>query len=73
MESETGINILFKRFTMYPETTEKLRGKGHESTDLHKIVSTYKQWHLEHAPKLEYYNFLDKVKKMNKKEVPDYV
>lgn len=54
---------------MYPETTEKLRGKGHESSDLHKIVNLQKSWHMMHTPKLEYYNFLDKVRKMNKNEV----
>ena len=58
---------------MHPETTAKLRGKGHESADLHKVVNLYKNWHLQHTPKLEYYNFLDKLRKMNKKEVPEYV
>jgi hypothetical protein len=58
---------------MLPETTEKLRGKGHEATDLTKVVNLYKNWHMQHTPKLEYYNFLDKVRKMNKKEVLEHV
>lgn len=28
---------------------------------------------MSHTPKLEYYLFLDKVRKMNKKEVPEHV
>ena len=52
----------------------KLRGKGHEISDLNKIVFHYKSWHMQHCPKLEYHYFLEKVQKFGKdKEVESYL
>ena len=58
---------------MENETVANLKGKGHETSDLNKIVGSYKTWHLKHCPKLEYYLFLEKVKNMGKKEVTAYI
>jgi hypothetical protein len=74
IDEELGIKHLFQTFTMKPDTINKLRGKGHEISDLQKIVSHYKNWHMQHCPKLEYYYFLEKIQKMGKdKEVEQYL
>ena len=73
IESPNGLNLLFKTCTMENETVGSLKGKGHEVSDLNKIVATYKTWHLKHCPKLEYHLFLDKVRNMGRKEVSAYV
>jgi len=64
IEDPNGINALFKTFTMHKETVDNLRGKGHEVSDLNKIVQIYRSWHLTHKPKLEYHYFLERVRKM---------
>jgi len=61
LEKQTGIQDLFRTFTMQPETIGNLRGKGHEAGDLNRVINQFKRWHLVHCPKLEYYYFLEKV------------
>ena len=64
IEDVNGINHLFKTFTMHSETIDNLRGKGHEASDLNKIIGCYKQWHMQHNPRLEYYFFIEKVRNL---------
>ena len=74
VEDPTGMRNIFSTFTMEPKTVDSLRGKGHDLSDLNKIVSHYRAWHISHCPKLEYYFFLEKVQKMGKdKEVEAYL
>lgn len=75
VEEQNGINALFKTFTMHNETIDNLRGKGHEASDLNKIINVYKTWHLIHQPKLEYYYFTERVRKFGTdgKEVVPYL
>jgi hypothetical protein len=64
IEEPTGINALFKTFTMDKKVVGSLKGKGHESSDLNKIVGAYHAWHLNHQPKVEYNYFLERVRKL---------
>ena len=74
LEHPTGVQDLFRTFTMQPETIGNLRGKGHEAGDLNRVINTFKRWHLVHCPKLEYYYLLEKVQRMGKdREVAAYV
>ena len=41
-----------------------MRGPGNEIKDLKSIVNLFQTWHLTHNPKLEYYYFLERVRKM---------
>lgn len=63
-----GVNWLFKTMTMQPETFSQLKGKGHEVSDLKKVMDVYKHWHMIHCPKLENSFFIEKVRKMHSKD-----
>ena len=43
----------------------KLRGKGHEASDLNKIIQLYKKWHMNFAPKYQFSYFTDRMTKMS--------
>ena len=43
----------------------KLRGKGHEASDLSRIMGVYKQWHMGFAPKYSFEYFTDRMTKMS--------
>lgn len=59
---------------MQPETVNNLRGQGHETADLKKIIDVYKNWHQVFMPKLEYGYFVEKTRKHNQKqEVSAYI
>ena len=74
VEDTNGINSLFKTFTQHSETIDHLRGKGNEISDLNKIVGLFKGWHMQHQPKIEYYYFLERVRKHHSdKSVPVYL
>ena len=52
----------------------KLRGKGHEASDLDKIMNMYRGWHREFAPKLEFSYFAERVSKFsNSKDVKEHM
>lgn len=53
---------------MEAETVGHLRGKGHEVSDLKRLMDVYKHWHIIHCPKLENSFFMEKVRKMHQKE-----
>ena len=45
----------------------KLQGKGHELNDLNKIMTMYRNWHSEFAPKLEFSYFAERLSKFSSK------
>lgn len=47
------------------ENQLKLRGKGHEASDLAKIMGMYKKWHMDMAPKYQFDYFNDRMTKMS--------
>ena len=42
-----------------------MRGKGHEASDLNKIMGVYKKWHMDFAPKYHFDYFKDRMTKMS--------
>lgn len=75
LEDQSGIKDIFRTFVINKETVEGLRfQQGHEVSDLKRIITRYKAWHLNHFPKDEYYRFVDKVRKLgNDKDVQAYM
>ena len=52
----------------------KLRGKGHEASDLDKIMNMYRGWHREFAPKLEFSYFAERLSKFsNSKDIREHM
>ena len=52
----------------------KLKGKGHELHDIEKIMSMYRNWHMELKPKSEFGYFTEQLSKLStKKEVKDHM
>lgn len=66
VEKPCALPHLFKQFTIDPHTIGGLKGKGHEATDLKRLVTIFRGWHLAVNPKNEYYYFLEKVRKLGK-------
>ena len=52
----------------------KLQGKGHEASDLDKIMNMYRGWHREIAPKFEFSYFAERLSKFsNSKDVKEHM
>lgn len=41
----------------------RLKGKGHEASDLMKVMRVYKDWHFQSYPKLEFSYFIERIQK----------
>jgi hypothetical protein len=52
----------------------KLKGKGHELSDFSKLIQTYKNWHMQFAPKLKFEFATSKINGYSgKKDVLEHV
>ena len=66
-EGPLGLNLLYIESVVRGgrQNTLKLRGKGHEASDLNKIMNMYKKWHMNFAPKYHFDYFADRMTKMS--------
>jgi len=52
----------------------KLKGKGHELSDFSRLMQTYKNWHMQFAPKLKFQFAVNKINNYSgKREVTEHV
>ena len=59
-----GLNSLYTKFVI---EQVPLKGKGHELSDLNKILSVYTNWHMQFAPKLQFEYAIAKISALAKK------
>ena len=66
-EGPLGLNLLYIESVIRggKQGQLKLRGKGHEASDLNKIMGMYKKWHMDFAPKYHFDYFTDRMTKMS--------
>lgn len=66
-EGPLGLNYLYIESVIRggKQGQLKLRGKGHEASDLNKMMSMYKKWHMSFAPKYHFDYFTDRMTKMS--------
>ncbi len=66
-EGPLGLNMLYIDSVIRGSRQNqlKLRGKGHEASDLNKVMGMYKKWHLDLAPKYHFDYFTDRMTKMS--------
>lgn len=66
-EGPLGLNLLYIESVVRGgrKNQLKLRGKGHEASDLNKIMNMYKKWHMNFAPKYHFDYFTDRMSKMS--------
>jgi hypothetical protein len=72
-DKETGLNSLYTDLVLNREKLN-LKGKGHELSDFQKLMTVYKKWHMNFAPKLQFDFAISKVQKMgSKKQVIEHM
>jgi hypothetical protein len=65
---------LYKKFVIEKDKNLQLKGKGHEASDLRKVMKVFKTWHFEAYPKLEFSYFAERLhKKGNGKEIKAFM
>ena len=63
IDKPNGLIKLYQYFVS-ENTDEKsleFKGKGHELSDLKKVMSIYKNWHYEACPKFEFSFFIERL------------
>lgn len=64
IDNENGLKKLYRQFVIDGDKNLQLKGKGHEISDLNKVMKIYKGWHFEAAPKLEFSYFAERLHKI---------
>lgn len=63
VDNTNGLKRLYKHFVIDADKNLQFKGKGHEISDLNKVMKVYKNWHFEAYPKLEFSYFAERLHK----------
>jgi len=74
IEQPRGLKSLYKRVVVDKQRNLSFKGKGHELSDLNKLMTQLKGWHFEAMPKFEISYFADRMAKVgNDKDVKQFL